>query len=687
MNFDMIINAVVVMSILGFVSGVGLAVANKFFYVVEDPKFEALKAVLPGVNCGNCGFAGCAGAARALISGKASANVCSVGGFEVMIQVAGILGLKTRYNGPVTAVARCISGIRTETRYYYNGADDCRAEYLFYRGSNICDNGCIGKGSCVRVCTFDAIHIGPDNVPEIDGNRCRGCGKCVDICPKGILSLWDLTEKLLYFNQTDDCLAPCRQKCPAQVDVPRVISDIRKKDYRNAILRIKERNPLLLITGRVCGHPCENICRRNIPDQGVAICQLQRFAGEWEINSGNRIPLQCAPETGHRIAVIGAGPSGLSCAYFLRRLGHHPTLFEKRPELGGMLRYGIPEYRLPRQLVDWDINGIIGLGVEVKTNMALGKQFSLGDLKSKGYQAIFLGLGAWVIPSLCVDGEYAQGVITSLNFLSSVNSAIKDLKGSFVVVIGESNTAMDCARSSIRLGAQSVTVICPVEQKEMSARKNDVTRAMEEGVRILFLTTVVRIFSDIHGNTSHLEYCHVEPVNKKEGAIGKRIFGSENKIEATLVISAYERKPDMDYLLHAENNKYQFKASRKSTLDAEENTLLASTPDIFTAGDMYTGRASVIGAVAGGRKAARSIHFFLTQGSIPVSGKEQKRINPKSILREVPISEHIPKVVVEELPVSLRKNSFIEEVQGTISESQALVEAGRCLRCGTTCND
>lgn len=689
MEFDIIkiTDAIMVMAGIGSVAGILLAVAWHFFYVKEDPCIESVTDALPGVNCGGCGFPGCSGAARAIVSGKAPVNVCSVGGFDVMQRIAGILDLKTAYDGPVIAVAGCLNGDRLEKKYHYSGIRNCRAEHLLYGGSNGCENGCIGNTSCVRACSFSAIRIGPDRVPEINESKCRGCGKCVAVCPRGVLSLMGLSEKLLYMNRENDCLAPCRQKCPSQVDVPRVIRHIRRKEYDLALLKIKERNPLVLSTGRVCGHPCENICRRNICDQGVAICHLQRFIGEWEISSGIRTPVPCATDTGYRIAVIGGGPAGLSCAYFLRRLGHHPVIFEKKPELGGMLRYGITEYRLPKKVVEWDINGIIELGVTVKTNMTLGKEFSIRDLRSDGYEAVFLGLGAWIIPSLCVDGEYLDGVMSSLEFLSGVGSRIKDLSGAHASVIGESNTAMDCARSCIRLGARSVTVLSPVDQKEMSARKNDVTRAIEEGVDIRFLTTPIRILPDTRGCVSQLEYCHVEAAGDKKGDIGKRVPGSEKKIDATLIISAYERKPDLEYLLHDPKNGTRFKASRKSTLDTDEDTLLASPPNIFAAGDMITGRASVISAVAGGRKAARSIHFLLTRGFMPSSENDQKKINPRSILRDIEISNHIPKVVVDELPVSLRKKSFIEEIQGTISESQALTEARRCLYCGTLCND
>jgi NADPH-dependent glutamate synthase beta subunit-like oxidoreductase len=473
-----------------------------------------------------------------------------------------------------------------------------------------------------------------------------------------------------------------------------MIRDIRRKQYADALLKIKERNPLVLSVGRVCSHPCENICRRNMADEAVAVHHLERFVGEWEMKLGHHIPVFCAPTTGQRVAVIGGGPAGLSCAYFLRRLGHSPTIFERKETLGGMLRYGITEYRLPRHLVDWDIHGIIGLGVEVKTRMSLGRDFTLDELTKDGYGAIFLGLGAWVVPSLCVDGEYLEGVMTSLDFLSRVNVTITTLSGTSAVIIGESNTAVDCARSCIRLGAKSVTMVCPVDQREMSARKNDVTRAMEEGVEMMFTTAPVRILPDSNPRAESLEVCQNEPKEKEgQGGIGRKIPGSEKRIPAALVISAYERKPDMDCLINIQTKKdigengVVFKSSRTYTLEAKEDTLMASPPNIFTAGDMHTGRASVITAVAGGRKAARSIHLLLTRGVIPVPDNIQHRINPKSILKKVCVARHIPKVRVEELPVSKRKTSFVEAVGPTIDQTRARVEAGRCLQCGIICND
>ncbi|MCD4721980.1 MAG: RnfABCDGE type electron transport complex subunit B [Desulfobacula sp.] len=682
----MIIKAILVMSAMGFVMALILALASKIFYVKEDPRLEKLKAVLPGTNCGGCGFAGCQGAADALIKKKASVNVCIVGGAKVAEEVAKVLGQSMEFTEPLTIQIGCTGGNRAETRYYYQGLNDCRAEQFLFGGSNVCENGCLGHGSCVSACPFDAIFMGPDHYPIVNPDLCKSCGKCVKICPRGVISISSQSDRLLKLNLKEECLAPCRQKCPAQINIPLFISQMVKNDYKAALLTIKERNPLVLTVSRLCAHPCENICRRNIADEGVAVGRLERFLGEWEMNSNQHVPIICAPDTGHRVALVGGGPAGLSCAYFLRRLGHHPVIFEKRSNLGGMLRYGIPEYRLPRHVVDWEIEGILNLGVEVETNVTLGKDFTLSDLKNKGFESIFLGLGAWSTPLLCIEGENVENVISSLDFLAEAGVTIKTLAKQKVVVVGESNTAMDCARICIRMGALSVTVICPKDQKKMSARKSDVERAMEEGVKIMFLTIPFRVRSDNYGGVTHIEYMQLIPLEgKKKSEIYSKVPDSEDMIEAQWIIAAYERKPDLYYICHEANHNYNFKASDKWTLVADKDTLLAGESNVFTAGDMYTGRATVISAVADGRRAARSIHFMLSTGAIPIPENLHRKINTKSILKKVKVSQQIPKVVVSEIPAEIRRCSLTQDIVGTITEEQVQTEAERCLCCGTTC--
>ena len=225
----------------------------------------------------------------------------------------------------------------------------------------------------------------------VDEFKCVGCGACETACPKSILQVRTMSQRLLHFNQEDDALAPCQQTCPAEIDIPRYIACIRDGDYEGAVNTIRERNPLLLACGRVCPHPCEDYCRRGIEDEPVSINQLKRFAADYEMNSGKRLPIACAPDTGKKVAVIGGGPAGLTNAYFLRRLGHAVTIFDMMPKLGGMIRYGIPEYRLPKEVLEWEIEGILNLGIEHRPNVKLGHDFTLADLGNRRLRRRFHG--------------------------------------------------------------------------------------------------------------------------------------------------------------------------------------------------------------------------------------------------------------------------------------------------------
>lgn len=697
----MMIISMTVMAGLGFLLSLVLVFASYYFYVEEDPVLEAIKAVLPGINCGGCGFAGCEGAAKALMAGKAGIHVCITAGPDVAPRLAKILGKTCEFEEPGIVESGCIgSGClgsdRAARRYYYMGLGDCRAEALLYGGSLVCPMGCLGQGTCIRACPFHALEKAENGMPQVNPDKCRGCGICSDICPKGVLFVVGKISKLIHLDLAHECLAPCRQKCPAQINIPQFIRQIHIQDYQSALLTIKERNPLVISASRVCHHPCENICRRNIADQGVAIGQLGRFVGEWEMNSGTRVPLPCAPDTDYKIAVVGSGPAGLSCAYFLRRLGHHPTLFESRGQLGGMLRYGLPEYRLPKRVVDWEIEGILNLGIEAKTKCALGSDFSIADLMDKGFKAVFLGLGAWIVPPLCVRGESAHGVTGSLDFLSRAGSDIPTLYGFRVAVIGESNTAMDCARTCVRLQADCVTLICPCDDKHMSARKRDVERAVEEGVKIHFLAIPSRVCSNLEGQVTAVEYHSMLPAACAPGASilsapilsvpDKDLSGNVKAIEVQLVIAAYEREPDLEYLLHDPKVEGRFRASPKGTLAVDPDTLMAS-PNVFAAGDLYTGRSTVINAIADGRRAARSIHLQLTCGQVSMPKDLRRKLNKDSIIKDVHLTRHLPRVMVPEIGPTIRIQSLSQDIVGSITDSQAQEEVVRCLQCGTTCYD
>ena len=683
----MIDAAILFMGGLGFSLAVLLVLASRIFYVKEDPRLIAIKSALPGLNCGACGFPGCEAAAKAILAGRAALTVCAAGGMDVTEALMRLTGRHGSIVDLPTASVHCQGAMRTPPRFAYNGASDCRAAAMLFGGFSECAAGCLGGGSCAAACSFQAIRMGPDRLPVIDPDRCRGCGSCVAACPRAVIQMETLADRLLHLNRTSDCLAPCRQKCPVQIDVPRFVGHLLNDEKAKALLTIKLRNPFPAIVGRTCPHPCENICRRNIAEEGVAIGHLQRYLGEWERRSGRRVKIACLPDTGHRVAVVGSGPAGLACAYFLRRLGHRPTVFEARSEPGGMLRYGIPAYRLPRDVVAWEIGGILDLGIEIKTRNVLGRDVTLGALRQMGFEAIFLGTGAWTVPDLCVPGEDADGVWKSLDFLAAVGNRIENLHQARVAVVGESNTAMDCARSSIRLGAKSVTVICPRDRQEMSARKRDVTRAEAEGAAIHCLTHPLRIEADHTGHVRRVVYGRLTPAVGGDAKAGTYnvLPGSAIAIAIDLVIIAYDRQPYLQCLMDGEAAPVGLRVTRRGTLATDEMTQLAAAPDIFAAGDVSTGRATVVGAVAGGRLAARAIHYLLTDGMIAVPEDVRRRINPQSILKDVTIAPGPPRVALRELPVDLRRRSFTEEVVATITDRQARSEAGRCLRCGTLC--
>ncbi|HDL07613.1 MAG TPA: FAD-dependent oxidoreductase, partial [Desulfobacteraceae bacterium] len=481
-----------------------------------------------------------------------------------------------------------------------------------YGGMRVCEIGCLGLGDCIKACSFDAIKMSLEGYPIVDDEKCVGCGACEDVCPKNIISVKTMSERLLHFNQDSDALAPCAQTCPAEINIAKYISQIRNGDFIGAVNTIRERNPLLLSCGRVCPHPCETYCRRGIEDEPVSINQLKRFVADMEMESGRRIPIKCLPPTGKRVAIIGSGPAGLSCAYFLRRLGHEVTIFEAMPKLGGMIRYGIPEYRLPKKVLDWEIEGILKLGIKSHTNVRLGLDFTLGSLISAGYDAIFLGVGAWKDYQLKVEGEELSGCYTGINFLSKVAMGESIPIGRRVVVIGGGNTAIDCCRTLVRMGAEKVYIVYRRTKSEMPANKVEIEAAEHEGVEFLFLAAPVRITGDSQGNVVQLEYLKME-LGKLDSSGRRRpvpIKGSETLLEIDMVVIAIGQSPDLSFAKEEKRLK-DLSITRWDTIDADDETLQSSIPYIFTAGDSATGPSLVVDAIGGGRRAARSIDQYL----------------------------------------------------------------------------
>ncbi|WP_243546620.1 RnfABCDGE type electron transport complex subunit B [Pseudodesulfovibrio tunisiensis] len=682
----MVTSSILVLFVLGLTMAAILAAASRILHVEEDPLVAEVEACLPGANCGGCGYPGCSAAARAVVNGEAEPNVCVAGGNDIASQIALAMGAEIAFKEPKLPHSICTGGSRANQIFDYEGIHSCRAEALLYGGDKICGLGCIGMGTCVKVCPFDAIRLNSDGLPVVDRNACRSCGKCAEACPTGAIRLSGMTQDLLHLNNNGDCLSPCMQKCPAQVDVRTYIAQLKRGDMRGALLTIKERNPFPLVVGRLCPAPCETICRRNIIGDGVAIHTLQRFVADWEMNSGSRVKVDCNPPTGHRVAIIGSGPAGLACAYFLRRIGHEPVIFEKRERIGGLLKGVIPEYRLPAKVVDWEIQSILDLGVSVKNRMEFCRDFTLHDLETQGYEAVFLATGAWQVPPLAIEGSNAHGVVSGIDFLYEAGRTLTSLRGKKVVVVGDSNTAMDSLSSAIRLGADTHALIPCIERK-MAANKNEIRRAMELGADLMLLTEPMRIMTR-DGNVCEIEYRSLQYDDPaKASGTPKPVPGSEAVMRADLIIVATDRLVDTSPFVD-ETGAPLFEMDRKTGgVKVDPITLQTSIPHVFAGGEVHTGRNYVIQAVADGRRAARAIHFLVTRGEIPAPEQPQLRVIPETILKDVHITYTIPRIKVPEISIEERKSTFKEEVKGGISFEAARKEASRCLRCGLTCYD
>ena len=680
---------------LGLVCGVLLSVASKVFYVYEDPRIAEVEGFTAGANCGGCGYAGCSAAAVAVVAGEAPPSVCIVAGPESASNIAAVMGIDPGTAEALISYNTCTGGDRADDKYYYMGVKSCQAMATLTGGHRVCPVGCLGLGDCVRACAFDALKMGPHGYPVVNEMKCVGCGACEKVCPKDIMEIKTMSQKLLHLNQYDDRIAPCQQTCPAEINIPKYIHQIKTGDYDGAVNTIRERNPLLLACGRVCPHPCENYCRRGLEDEPVSINQLKRFAADHEMKSGKRLPISCAPDTGKKVAVIGGGPAGLSNAFFLRRLGHGVTIFDANPKLGGMIRYGIPEYRLPKEVLAWEIQGILDLGVEHKPNMKLGRDFDIGSLMAAGFDAVFLGIGAWKDYTLRAEGENLEGCYTGINFLT--NFALwqqenphekRPFVGKKCVVIGGGNTAIDCVRTLIRLGADEVSIVYRRTRKEMPANMVEIEAAEHEGVNFTFLAAPTRVIGDEEGKVVGLEYLKMEL--GEPDASGRRspipIEGSETVMDIDMLITAIGQGPDIFFKDESKRLDEDLKVTRWNTIDsADPVALQSSIPYIFTGGDAATGADLVVSAIGAGRRAARSIHMYLTGQDITPPAKTLfKNKIPVSIFESVPGVSKLARTKMPELPVDERIQSFVE-ADLVISEEEAQYESNRCLQCCLIC--
>ncbi|PJB59525.1 MAG: hypothetical protein CO098_02930 [Bacteroidetes bacterium CG_4_9_14_3_um_filter_41_19] len=497
---------------------------------------------------------------------------------------------------------------------------------------------------------------------------------------------------LIMSNHYADCQAPCIQTCPANVDVQGYISLIDKGLYHEAVALIKEVNPLPAICGRVCVRPCEAACRRNLMDEGapVGIDYMKRFASDWDLESNNHFKPEIAPSSGKKIAIIGAGPGGLSAAYFLQQKGHQCDIFEAGPKPGGWLRYGIPEYRLPNNLLDKEIETITELGANIYCGKNLGVNLSYAEI-TKEYNATILTIGSQKGTLIGTPGDDAENVYSGIDFLKNMEITGKpaDFTGKKIIVVGGGNTAMDCCRTSIRCGSTDVKVVYRRTEKEMPANPIEIHESKLEGVEYLFLNNPVQVNKDAEGKLKSVTLIKMEL--GEPDASGRRrpvpVEGSETNLEVDIILAAIGQKTDVNFI--DDINKYategQLAVTRWGDIEANKNTLQTGIPNVFAAGDGVTGPATIIEAIAQAKKAALSCHQFLSgEGLTP---HKRPFLSKKDHFKKQIPADYVESYVHqtrEEMPTLDPDNrlNFKEVELGYADETVARNEAQRCLECG-----
>ena len=529
------------------------------------------------------------------------------------------------------------------------------------------------------------------NPRYIDPAKCTACGDCATVCPVVLPSEYDqgLTTRKATYKKYAQAIpgafaiqkadkAPCRLACPAGLNVQGYVQMVKEGKYKEALEIIMEELPLPGVIGRICPHGCEDACRRAQVDEPVAIRDLKRLAAD--MFDPREIEVPCLPERKERVAIIGSGPAGLSAAYHLAKRGIKSTIFEALPEAGGMLRVGIPPHRLPREVLDKEIEIITNLGVEIRTNTPLGPELTIDDLFGQGYKAIYLALGAHKGIELGVPGEKAQGVRQGVDFLREVNLTGKAEVGSKVAIIGGGNVAIDVARSAVRLGAEEVTIVYRRTRAEMPAWEEEIQAAEAEGVKVVYLSAPQEILTR-DGRVVGLRCIRME-LGEPDSSGRRRpipIPGSEYDMEIDQLIAAIGQRPDLSALQEVLGVEF----TKWGTIQVDPITYATAREGVFAGGDVQTGPWVAIGAIAAGREAAESIVRYF-DGRDMKEGREPIN-NDTPVYRPIPKDEPTkPRAKMPEVPPEERKNDF-REVELGLDEDRGREEASRCLNCGYCC--
>ena len=550
----------------------------------------------------------------------------------------------------------------------------------------------------------------------VEKDKCVACGQCVENCQTNALKLGqklcevrptekpdpNLDIKSSYLKKSaynkdfrtnrsdvvDTGTAPCKSACPAHIPVQGYIKLASQGRYTEALELIKKENPFPAVCGRICNKACEDACTRGDIDSPIAIDDIKKFIAEKDLSADTRFVPKMLNQTGkpytEKIAVIGAGPAGMSCAYYLAVKGYPVTVFEKEQMLGGMLTMGIPSFRLDKAVVNAEIEVLRELGVEFKTGVEVGKDVTLPQLREQGYKAFYLGIGASKGAPVGCPGDDLPGVFTGIDFLRAVNLGEKPALGNSVAVIGGGNVAIDVARSAVRLGAEKVTVVYRRSRDEMPAADDEITEAEEEGVRFLFLAAPVEISGSSKVGELKLERMELgEPdARGRRKPVGT---GKFETIKVSAVISAIGQRIDMSGI--DKGTGLQF--AKNGAVIADPVTYQTAEADVFAGGDVVTGPKFAIDAIAAGKEGAVSIHRFVHKGQTLTLGRDRrdyKALDKGNVAVAIDSFDTAPRQRAASGSAAEAKKTFAD-LRGVLTEEQMKKETERCLGCGAVVVD
>ena len=543
-----------------------------------------------------------------------------------------------------------------------------------------------GFGAC-RMCVVD---VEGSEYPPISCSQQAEAEMVVKTQTEEVRRLRATNLELIFSDHNAYCLPPCQNKCPSHIDIPGFLKANAEANFRESTRIFKRTIPFPSVLGRVCPAPCEEHCRRDEVDEAIAIRDTHRYAGDQVLKSmldegiDPPIPFEVQPKTGRRAAVIGSGPAGMAAAYYLLIAGHDVTVFERDPAPGGMLRYGIPQYRLPKvEVLEAEYESVTRLGGRVVCDQGLGRDFGLDDLQNQGFDAVVVAIGCYETNKLGVPGEDADEVLDGLEYLRTATLGLPypGHAGKRVVVVGGGFTSMDCSRTSIRQGAAEVTLVYRRDMKDMPA-SNEVHEAIEEGVTAIFQAGPTRVITDAKGNVTGVEFIRNRP--GEPDASGRRrpepAPGTEFTIPCDRVLLAIGQGPELDWIGPGSEGP---QATKQRRLKADAVTFETDRPGVFGTGDVRVGAATVVQAVAEGRRSAYAVDAYLKGLDLSVIKTRQQLAEPQpDFLSIVPFTSERkePRYRLKAMEAEVRNKSYIE-YEIPYSREEVVAESTRCLQC------